>query len=86
MQYYLQISQRTLRKGDVVGCALDLTVPEIRFTLNGQQVCNSSYQIRVLEVNTFIKGTLLCAWQSTQVLLESGSDSSSEKVFPSCVM
>ncbi|GMR59737.1 hypothetical protein PMAYCL1PPCAC_29932, partial [Pristionchus mayeri] len=31
-----KISQRSLRKGDIVGCALDLTTPEIRFTLNGQ--------------------------------------------------
>ncbi|CAJ0581879.1 unnamed protein product, partial [Mesorhabditis spiculigera] len=32
-----KIGTRRLRKGDVVGCALDLTVPEIRFTLNGRE-------------------------------------------------
>ncbi|KAL4003146.1 RIH domain family protein [Acanthocheilonema viteae] len=28
---------RTLQKGDIVGCLLDLNIPEISFTVNGQQ-------------------------------------------------
>ncbi|XP_025103910.1 ryanodine receptor-like isoform X4 [Pomacea canaliculata] len=28
-----------LQKGDVIGCALDLTVPQIMFTVNGVKVC-----------------------------------------------
>ncbi|CAJ0957143.1 unnamed protein product, partial [Mesorhabditis belari] len=31
-----KVGTRRLRKGDIVGCTLDLTVPEIRFTLNGR--------------------------------------------------
>lgn len=34
---------RLLRKGDVVGCLLDLTAPEIRFFVNGQPV-NAVYR------------------------------------------
>jgi ryanodine receptor 2 len=33
-----QVGHRMLRKGDVVGCSLDLIAPEIRFTLNGQAI------------------------------------------------
>lgn len=33
-----QVGHRVLRKGDVVGCSLDLISPEIRFTLNGQPI------------------------------------------------
>lgn len=29
------VGVRDLQKGDIIGCSLDLTVPEIRFTLNG---------------------------------------------------
>ncbi|CAD6199567.1 unnamed protein product [Caenorhabditis auriculariae] len=29
------VGHRLLQKGDVVGCSIDLTVPEIRFTVNG---------------------------------------------------
>ncbi|WKY11480.1 hypothetical protein Q1695_003218 [Nippostrongylus brasiliensis] len=32
------VSPKKLEKGDVVGCALDLNVPEIRFTLNGKDI------------------------------------------------
>lgn len=28
----------SIKKGDVIGCALDLTIPIITFTLNGQLV------------------------------------------------
>lgn len=38
-----QVGHRVLRKGDVVGCSLDLISPEIRFTLNGQTV-NAVYK------------------------------------------
>lgn len=38
-----QVGHRFLRKGDVVGCLLDLVSPEIRFTLNGQQM-NAVYK------------------------------------------
>lgn len=33
-----QVGHRVFRKGDVIGCALDLVVPEVRFSLNGQQI------------------------------------------------
>lgn len=29
------VGVRDLQKGDIIGCSLDLTVPEMRFTLNG---------------------------------------------------
>ncbi len=32
------MGSRDLRKGDVIGCSLDLTVPEIRFTVNGSRI------------------------------------------------
>uniref|UniRef100_A0AC34G6F1 B30.2/SPRY domain-containing protein n=1 Tax=Panagrolaimus sp. ES5 TaxID=591445 RepID=A0AC34G6F1_9BILA len=32
------VGHRKLRRGDVVGCSLDLLVPEIRFTFNGQPI------------------------------------------------
>ncbi|VDO61856.1 unnamed protein product [Heligmosomoides polygyrus] len=32
------VSPHKLEKGDVVGCALDLNIPEIRFTVNGRDV------------------------------------------------
>jgi len=31
-------TDQTYRKGDIIGCALDLTVPSISFTLNGVPV------------------------------------------------
>jgi ryanodine receptor 2 len=31
-----QVGHRFLRRGDVIGCLLDLNIPEMRFTLNGQ--------------------------------------------------
>lgn len=31
-------SDQTFKKGDIIGCALDLTVPSISFTLNGRPV------------------------------------------------
>lgn len=31
-------AEETFRKGDIIGCALDLTVPSISFTLNGVPV------------------------------------------------
>uniref|UniRef100_A0A158P902 Ryanodine receptor 44F n=1 Tax=Angiostrongylus cantonensis TaxID=6313 RepID=A0A158P902_ANGCA len=37
------VSPRLLEKGDVVGCSLDLTVPEIRFSVNGHDV-GASYK------------------------------------------
>lgn len=37
------VGYRLLRKGDVVGCLLDLLVPEIRFFVNGQSV-NAVYR------------------------------------------
>ncbi|EPB70936.1 hypothetical protein ANCCEY_09971 [Ancylostoma ceylanicum] len=37
------VSPKKLEKGDVVGCALDLNVPEIRFTVNGRDV-GASYR------------------------------------------
>ncbi|VDM52160.1 unnamed protein product [Angiostrongylus costaricensis] len=37
------VSPRLLEKGDVVGCSLDLTVPEIRFSVNGRDV-GASYK------------------------------------------
>ncbi|CAI4225083.1 unnamed protein product [Auanema sp. JU1783] len=36
-----RVSQKKLAKGDIVGCCLDLTVPEIKFSLNGQPVSGS---------------------------------------------
>ncbi|KAI1722893.1 RIH domain-containing protein [Ditylenchus destructor] len=33
-----QVGHRMLRKGDIIGCALDLVAPEIRFSLNGQTI------------------------------------------------
>ena len=30
-----QVGLRMLQKGDIIGCALDLTIPEIRFSING---------------------------------------------------
>uniref|UniRef100_A0A915B3X3 Ryanodine receptor n=2 Tax=Parascaris TaxID=6254 RepID=A0A915B3X3_PARUN len=33
------IGNGPLQKGDIVGCLLDLTVPEIRFTVNGAPTC-----------------------------------------------
>ncbi|KAI6237110.1 hypothetical protein M3Y95_00230500 [Aphelenchoides besseyi] len=33
-----QVGHRVLRKGDVIGCSLDLGAPEIRFYLNGQKM------------------------------------------------
>ncbi|KIH46490.1 SPRY domain protein [Ancylostoma duodenale] len=37
------VSPKKLEKGDVVGCALDLNVPEIRFTVNGRDI-GASYR------------------------------------------
>ncbi|KAK6754198.1 hypothetical protein RB195_013289 [Necator americanus] len=37
------VSPKKLEKGDVVGCALDLNVPEIRFSVNGRDV-GASYR------------------------------------------
>ncbi|KAJ1347269.1 hypothetical protein KIN20_002290 [Parelaphostrongylus tenuis] len=37
------VSPRLLEKGDVVGCSLDLTVPEIRFSVNGRDI-GASYK------------------------------------------
>ncbi|CAD5230370.1 unnamed protein product [Bursaphelenchus xylophilus] len=33
-----QVGHRVFRKGDVIGCALDLLVPEVKFSLNGQPI------------------------------------------------
>ncbi|VDM37968.1 unnamed protein product [Toxocara canis] len=33
------IGNAPLQKGDIVGCSLDLTIPEIRFTVNGAPTC-----------------------------------------------
>lgn len=35
------VGVRDLMKGDVIGCSLDLTIPEIRFTLNGNTMQGS---------------------------------------------
>lgn len=35
---FLQDSVPLIKKGDVIGCALDLTVPIITFYVNGRQV------------------------------------------------
>ncbi|PIO64596.1 ryR domain protein [Teladorsagia circumcincta] len=37
------VAPKLLEKGDVVGCALDLNVPELRFTVNGRDV-GASYR------------------------------------------
>ncbi|KAK6052188.1 SPRY domain protein [Cooperia oncophora] len=37
------VAPKKLEKGDVVGCALDLNVPELRFTVNGRDV-GASYR------------------------------------------
>ena len=36
-----QATEPYIRKGDVIGCALDLTVPVITFTFNGHLVAGS---------------------------------------------
>jgi len=33
-----QAGQALFRRGDIIGCALDLVAPEIRFTVNGQSL------------------------------------------------
>ncbi|KJH53389.1 RIH domain protein [Dictyocaulus viviparus] len=41
------VASRLFEKGDVIGCSLDLNVPEIRFTVNGQDVgaCYKDFNI-----------------------------------------